>query len=144
MISNEQNSKEKEDEGMDDAGFMPEATSPQTARADTQEDRQVLIRVNDREMSRSYANAYRSNTTPEEVILDFGLNLAIPPTGDSQSGQKSETEGHILFQVDHRIIMNYYTAKRLAITLGQVVRLYEDRFGELKLTSRGGGASDAS
>lgn len=144
MINNGQDPKEKENEGTDGGGSMAESTSPQTAHTDKQQDRQVLVRVDDRKMSCSYANGFRSNTTPEEVILDFGLNLAVPATGDLQGGQKPETEGHILFQVDHRIVMNYYTAKRLAITLGQVVRLYEERFGELTLTTRGGGAAKTS
>jgi len=32
----------------------------------------VRIRVDEREMSSSYANAFRTNGTDEEVILDFG------------------------------------------------------------------------
>ena len=29
--------------------------------------------------------------------------------------------------------MNYYSAKRLALTLGQIIRRYEQQFGELEL-----------
>jgi len=38
----------------------------------------VRIRVDEREMSSSYANAFRTNGTDEEVILDFGLNSTSP------------------------------------------------------------------
>ena len=31
------------------------------------------------------------------------------------------------------MVMNYYSAKRLAITLSQLIRRHEDEFGELEL-----------
>jgi len=57
----------------------------------------------------------------EELIVDFALNAQ--PTG-------IPTQPIVINQ---RVILNYYTAKRLAITLGQLIRRYEDQFGELKL-----------
>lgn len=87
--------------------------------------RQIRVGVDERNMRTSYANGFRTNGTPEEVILDFGLNVAGPP------GQKDQPE--ILFQVNDRIIMNYYSAKRLALTLTQLIRRHEDQFGELEL-----------
>ena len=87
---------------------------------------QVRLRVSEQDMSTSYANAFRSNGTAEEVILDFGLNLMAPPQGE---GQQPE----ILFKVNDRVVMNYYSAKRLAISLSQLIRRHEDQFGELEL-----------
>lgn len=87
---------------------------------------QVRLRVDEREMHTSYANAFRTNGTAEEVILDFGLNL-INPAAQQQS------QPEIIFKVNDRIIMNYYSAKRLAITLSQVIRRHEEQFGELEL-----------
>ena len=87
---------------------------------------QVRLRVDEREMHTSYANAFRTNGTAEEVILDFGLNLMNPA-----AQQQSQPE--IVFKVNDRIIMNYYSAKRLAITLSQVIRRHEEQFGELEL-----------
>jgi len=43
--------------------------------------RQIRLRVDEREMGSSYANAFRTNGTAEEVMLDFGLNLLNPATG---------------------------------------------------------------
>ena len=40
--------------------------------------RQVRIRMDERDMKTSYANAFRTNGTAEEVMLDFGLNLVVP------------------------------------------------------------------
>ncbi|MEE9212910.1 MAG: DUF3467 domain-containing protein [Phycisphaeraceae bacterium] len=91
----------------------------------------MRVRIDDRSMTRTYANAFRTQTTPEEVFVDFGVNLVVP--APEHQGDTDHAEGHLLFQVDQRVILNYYTVKRLAITLGQVVRIHEERFGELKL-----------
>jgi len=88
---------------------------------------QVRLRVDERQMSSSYANAFRTNGTAEEVMLDFGVNLVNPAS--QQQGQQPE----IIFKVNDRVIMNYYSAKRLAITLSQLIRRHEDEFGELEL-----------
>jgi len=86
---------------------------------------QIRLRVDEREMRTSYANAFRTNGTAEEVILDFGLNLMAP------SGTQNQPE--ILFQINDRVILNYYSAKRLAITLSQLIRSHEEQFGELEM-----------
>ena len=88
--------------------------------------RQVRLRINEQNMQTCYANAFRTNGTAEEVILDFGLNLMNPAV--QQQGQPE-----IVFQVSERVIMNYYSAKRLAITLSQLIRRHEEQFGELEL-----------
>jgi len=88
--------------------------------------RQIRLRINDQDMSTSYANAFRTNGTADEVLLDFGLNLISPPA-------RQEDQPEILFKVNDRIIMNYYSAKRLAITLSQLIRRHEEQFGELEM-----------
>jgi len=88
--------------------------------------RQVRIRMDERDMKTSYANAFRTNATAEEVMLDFGLNQLVPSS--QEQGQPE-----ILFQIRDRIILNYYSAKRLAITLSQLIRRHEEQFGELEL-----------
>ncbi len=88
--------------------------------------RQVRLRVDEHNMQTSYANAFRTNGTAEEVMLDFGLNLLNPA-----AGQKNQ--GEIVFRVNDRIVLNYYSAKRLAITLSQLIRQHEEQFGDLEL-----------
>ncbi|NQU74705.1 MAG: DUF3467 domain-containing protein [Planctomycetes bacterium] len=87
---------------------------------------QVRLRVDERNMKTTYANAFRTNGTAEEVMLDFGLNLIPQP-------QQGQTQPEILFQINDRVIMNYLSAKRLAITLSQLIRRHEEQFGELEL-----------
>jgi len=76
----------------------------------------VRIRVDEREMSSAYANAFRTNGTDEEVILDFGLNLMNPAArGEGVQGsprgsglaprQGSGLAGEIIFRVTDRVIM---------------------------------------
>lgn len=85
----------------------------------------VQLRIDESQMSTRYANAFRTNATAEEIILDFGLNMPNPAAAQGQQ--------EILFRITDRVVLNYFSAKRLAITLTQVIRRYEDQFGELEL-----------
>ncbi len=87
---------------------------------------QVRVRIDERAMTTSYANAFRTNGTAEEVMVDFGLNLVSPP---GKEGDQAE----IIFKINDRVILNYYSAKRLALTLSQLLRRHEEQFGELEL-----------
>jgi len=105
----------------------PEGEKPieEQAREQTGQ-RQIQLRLDESDMQTTYANAFRTNGTAEEVLLDFGLNLAAPPA-------QPEGQPQILFQIKQRVVLNYYSAKRLAITLSQLIRRHEDQFGELEL-----------
>lgn len=98
-------------------------------QARQQTGKQVRLRVDHTGMNTTYANAFKTNATSEEVIIDLGLNMVVP----NPQGQSGDIAGDILFQVNNRLILNYFTAKRLALSLGQLVRGYEEKFGELKL-----------
>ncbi len=92
---------------------------------------QVQLRIDESDLQTTYANAFRTNGTAEEVILDFGLNLIGP--GGQAPGQQAQQRPQILFKVNQRVVMNYLSVKRLAITLSQLVRRHEEQFGELEL-----------
>jgi len=89
---------------------------------------QIRLNIDERNLKTSYANAFRTNGTAEEVMLDFGLNLVGPPV-QQDGGQMPQ----IVFQINERIVLNYFSAKRLAITLSQLVRRHEEQFGEIEL-----------
>lgn len=93
---------------------------------------QVQLRIDESRMNTTYANTIRTSTTAEEVVLDFGINLPTP-TQDNQPA--------LIFAVGSRVVMNWRGAKRLAISLGQIIRQYEERNGEIQLDAnqRGGG-----
>ncbi len=114
------------------------ADQPQDIDAQAREQtgtQQVRLRIDEREMTTNYSNAFRTNATAEEVFIDFGCNMANPVPQQQQQPGGDAPAAEIVFKANDRVILNYYTAKRLAITLGQLVRRHEDRFGELKLNA---------
>lgn len=114
-----------EDAKKEDAKNEKEKNPEDQAREQTGQ-QQVRLRMDERNMSTSYANAFRTNGTAEEVMLDFGVNMVSPAAKDQETPE-------IVFQVNDRVIMNYYSAKRLAITLSQLIRRHEEQFGELEM-----------
>ena len=86
------------------------------------------MRIDERNLQTSYVSGFRPTMTTEEVILDFGLNL-IRPTGNKDS------PAELVFQANNRVIMSYFSAKRLAMVLGQIVRRYEQQFGDIELNA---------
>ncbi len=92
--------------------------------------RQIQLRIDESKMGTTYANTIRTSTMPDEMILDFGMNMPMP-TNDGQPV--------LMFNVGSRVIMNWPAAKRLAISLGQAVRQYEEQNGEIKFPQGQGG-----
>jgi hypothetical protein len=86
----------------------------------------VWLQVDESKVTKSYANAFRADATPEEVMLDFGSNLVM-------AAAEKDGGTAVLSQIDQRIVMNHYSAERLALGLGQSVRQYEQDFGSLEL-----------
>ena len=68
-----------------------------------------------------YTNFCRISLTHEEVVLDFGLNTQMTPT---------VTEP---IKLTHRVVMNFFTAKRLLNVLMNVVNQYESIYGVLEI-----------
>lgn len=97
--------------------------------------RQVRLRMDNSDAKTSYANAFRTNATAEEAIVEFGFNLVNPTPRQQGDNGENQIAGEMVFESSNRVIMNFYTAKRLAISLSQMVRGYEQRFGELKLNA---------
>ena len=97
------------------------------------ETRQVQLRIDESRMNTTYANTIRTSTTQDEVVLDFGMNLPVPGPDNNPV---------LVFSVGSRVVMNWSGAKRLAISLGQVVRQFEERNGEINIgqQQRSGGA----
>lgn len=72
----------------------------------------------------SYSNFCRVTATPEEVILDFGLNPQPFATGRQE------------VKANQRIVMNFYTSKRLLTALGMTIQRHEQTFGAIELDVR--------
>jgi hypothetical protein len=72
-------------------------------------------------LSTVYTNFCRVSVTPEELVLDFGLNTQMTPTPNEP------------IKLSHRVVMNFFTAKRLLGALMNVINQYENTYGALEL-----------
>ena len=98
-----------------------EAPAEETqAPAAPQAQQQVQVEVDDAHVTASYANFCRVTGSPEELIIDFGLNPQ--PVGVPKNP----------IQVTQRVIINYYTAKRLLHALSLSIQRHESVFGVLE------------
>ena len=95
------------------------AAPPPTVQQQTTE-----VVVDDSGTLPSYSNFCRVTATPEEVILDFGLNPQPFATGRQE------------VKANQRIVMNFYTAKRLLTALGMTIQRHEQTFGAIELDVR--------
>ena len=78
------------------------------------------VPVDETSIAATYANFCRVTGTPEELIVDFGLNKQVV-------GNAPDT-----IQLNQRIIVNFFTAKRLAGALMMAVQRHEQAFGVLE------------
>ncbi len=82
--------------------------------------RRVQIQIDDSQAVSCYANFCRVTGTPEELIIDLGLNsesVAVPQRP---------------LPISQRVILNFYTAKRLLSALHLAVQRHEAAFGVLE------------
>lgn len=110
---------EMEKEKIEGAAPAEGAAAPAAAQAQQQQ-QMVQINVDDSGVMALYANFCRVTGSPEELIIDFGLNPQ--PVGIPKDP----------ISVKQRIIVNYYTAKRLLAALQMSVQRHEAVFGVLE------------
>jgi thermostable 8-oxoguanine DNA glycosylase len=87
-------------------------------------DAQIEALVDERDMRSIYANFFRMFTASEELVLEFCFNM--PNPNPAAAGKQQ-----VLIKVSDRVIMSYSTAKRLANSLTQLVKRYEQQYGEI-------------
>jgi hypothetical protein len=97
-------------------------TPPAEAQGAAQQAQPIQIPVDTEHMTLTYANFFRVTGTPEELVLDFGLN--------TQQMTASGTPEAV--RLNQRLVMSFYTAKRLLNALQWAVSRYEGNFGILE------------
>ena len=97
------------------------ADEPQGQPAQGGQQQQVQFPTDTAALSTVYTNFCRVNVTPEELVLDFGLNPTLTPSPAEP------------IKLTHRVVMNFYTAKRLLNALYGVVTQHENAYGVLEL-----------
>ena len=85
-----------------------------------QQQQMMQVEVDDSHVTALYANFCRVTGSPEELIVDFGLNPQ--PVGVPKNP----------IAVTQRIVVNYFTAKRLLHALSLSVQRHEAVFGVLE------------
>jgi hypothetical protein len=108
------------DDPKNDVGTPAHDAPPAPAAAAAVPPQRPQIHIDDSKVVALYANFCRVMGTPEEMILDFGLNpqpFGIP------------TEP---IAVTQRIITNFYTAKRMLAALQMTIQRHEATFGVLE------------
>ncbi len=78
------------------------------------------IQIDDASATASYANFCRVTGTPEELIIDFGLN-------PQPFGVPTQP-----IPITQRLITNFYTAKRMLHALQLTIQRHEATFGALE------------
>ncbi|MGE3407548.1 MAG: DUF3467 domain-containing protein [Pirellulales bacterium] len=100
------------------SNWQSPSTNPPSGNPSRQ---QGPVPVTDSHATTCYANFCRVTGTPEEVILDLGLNT-------QPFGPQSEP-----VQINQRLIVNYLTAKRMLAALQHTVSRHEQAFGPLEM-----------
>ena len=78
------------------------------------------ITVDESKAVSCYANFCRVTGSPEELIVDFGMNAQ--PMGSNDQP----------VEIQQRIVLNFYTAKRLLHALHVSVQRHEEVFGQIE------------
>ena len=85
---------------------------------------QQRVRVDASQVRAVYANFSRVTGTTEEVILDFGLNT-----------QAQGVPANAI-RLDSRLVLNFFTAKRLLGALKLTIERHEKAFGPIQIDVR--------
>ena len=112
--------KKPEEKPEQEAQATPEGGAPQ-AEGQQRPPQRMQVQVDDTNALANYANFCRVTGTPEELIIDFGLNpqpIGVPTNP---------------IPVTQRIITNFYTAKRMLHALQLTVQRHEATFGVLEI-----------
>ena len=100
------------------------ATQPGAAPEGSQPGVQVMF--NEQNIHTTFTNGYFISQSAEEVLLHLGFNMPNPSA--QQPGQPV-----MLFKVTDRVILSYSNAKRLAMSLTQLIKRHEQQFGEIQV-----------
>ena len=105
---------------MSDETQPVQGTEPQEPAGD-----RTVLNVRDKGENLAYANVFLVSRGPEEVVLSFGTNF-----------QPRTKEGQLNVNISDHVVVTYRTAKRLALTISQLVQRYESEHGVIEMGPR--------
>jgi len=93
----------------------------QNGEAAPRQTREAQLNWDDQKMQTTFANVVNIQSTREQVDLFFGTNQTW-----NVASEKSLT-----IELNNRVILSPFAAKRLSVALNNVMREYESRYGAL-------------
>jgi len=100
----------------DDPKLQPPETNSAAAGGQS-----MQVPIDAAELQTAYSNFFRVTGTFEELVLDFGLHTQMM----TQSGPEP-------VHLNQRLVLSFYTAKRLLNALQWAVNRHENNFGVLE------------
>ncbi len=85
----------------------------------------MTVQVREQDLTTHYTNIFRMSGTHEELFVDFGVNM-----------QHHDQPNTVVLDFSNRMVMSFFTAKKLAVELSKVVNRYEQVYGPLQLDPR--------
>ncbi len=101
--------------------------NPQVGPQGQQPQQQVQVSLREDKAVNIYSNVSRVAMGPqaEEVILDLGTMM-----------HDSQRPDALTMDINARVFMSIFAAKKLALTLSQAIQRYEQQFGPVELDPR--------
>ncbi|SRR6266568_209881 len=99
---------------------MAKPTEPKASQPATQQAR-PNVKWDTTNLRSSYSNFCNANSTREEVVLNFGVNKTW------ERGAQDALD----IELNHRIVLSPFAAKRLSDLMQQLMKEYETRYGAL-------------
>lgn len=103
-------------------GPEPQATTSTPPPGPQGAPQQIQVPVDLSALASGYVNWFRFTGSAEELIIDLGLA--------PQLGQIPPTEP---IKLTHRLVMSFFTAKRLLQNLHRAVSIYEAHYGPVEI-----------
>ena len=113
-------SPDKPEKDQEKEAEVPAPAAAPAAGGQPQQRQRVQVEIDDSHVVATYANFCRVTGTPEELIIDFGLN-------PQPYGVPSQP-----IKVNQRLITNFYTAKRMLHALTLTIQRHEVGQGMFK------------
>lgn len=98
----------------------PAEPKPTPPHSDAQQSR-PNVKWDTTNLRSSYSNFCNANSTREEVVLNFGVN---------KTWERGPQEA-LDIELNHRIVLSPFAAKRLTELLQNLMKEYESRYGAL-------------
>src|SRR6266516_8032169 len=99
---------------------MAKPTEPKASQPATQQAR-PNVKWDTTNLRSSYSNFCNANSTREEVVLNFGVNKTW------ERGPQDALD----IELNHRIVLSPFAAKRLTELMQNLMKEYEARYGAL-------------